>query len=207
MAFDDLSPNDSMEVLSEKLIALHINALQQTVQSIDPDSLNSVVELLRGARHRMIFATAASSTPAEDLALKLAILGLPTVVLDDAHKAVLTLRGFDSRDVVVGMTYTGTIRAVGVVLNEARRLGVPTVGVTHDLGSYVGRSVDYVLRPMGRELSQLTVGLSTRTAQLVLGDLIFLSIAHANPDLAGLAAQGIPGRASSTYLRVDSGRG
>lgn len=201
--FDALSPDDSIETLSEKLIALHLTALQQTVRLVDREALDKVVDLIRSARHRLIFATAASSTPAEDLALKLNMLGLPTMVFDDIHKAILTMGAFGGRDVVIGLTYTGRIRDVGVVLGEARKLSIPTVGVTHELNSRVARSADYVLRPMGSEFSQLTAGLSTRTAQLAIGDLIFLSIAHASPQTSGFAAEGIFSRAVDTFLGVD----
>lgn len=132
------------------VIDLHEELLSELKRADMAAAFARALELLAAADRRHIFGIGPSGALAQYAALQLNRIGLATAALSATGVALADqLLSLQPGDAVMMLAYAPVYREVTVVLEEARRHGVPVVLVSDSLGPYVADDVA-VLLPVPR---------------------------------------------------------
>jgi DNA-binding MurR/RpiR family transcriptional regulator len=178
----DLTREDSLEQVVRKIAYADVHAIEETTASIDFAALEQVVEAVRKARRIVVFGLGGSALAARDFHQKLIRIGRDVVVADDPHIALLSAALLRSDDVALAISHTGETAEVLEWVSEAAAHDATTVAITNHPYSALGEAVDHVLVTAAREGKFRAGAMSSRIAQLVLTDCIFLGVVQRSYD-------------------------
>lgn len=171
--FEELSPEDDVTSITQKVFSRNINTLERALQMLDYDKLGQAVDWLDTAKRIVFFGLGASASIAEDFYIRLMRIGMDAQAVTDAHLSQIAAGMLDSRSVALGITHTGRTREVIDALATARRHGAKTIAITGFPKTPVEQTADLCLELYSPE--QLFV--SPRVAQVSLIDSLYVGIA------------------------------
>lgn len=171
--FEELSPEDDVTSITQKVFSRNINTLERALQMLDYDKLGQAVDWLDTAKRIVFFGLGASASIAEDFYIRLMRIGMDAQAVTDAHLSQIAAGMLDSRSVALGITHTGRTREVIDALATARRHGAKTIAITGFPKTPVEQTVDLCLELYSPE--QLFV--SPRVAQVSLIDSLYVGLA------------------------------
>ena len=105
LADSDISPDDSAAEVVAKIAFHEVLAIEQTVQGLDVEVLDRVVDAIAGARHVDLYGFGASGLTAQDLQQKLARIGISASCSVDVHLALVTAALRKPGDVAIGISH------------------------------------------------------------------------------------------------------
>ena len=143
--------------LVSQVLALEQTALQDTRRSLDPDSVARAVQALVRARHVLFVTVGAGQGVCQLAAYRFKVLGQRATCAVDLATVIPEIHLLESGDVVVGVSYHGSSRAVADGLAYARERELTTISITATTGSRVA-----VTLIRGRE--KLTVDVASEEA-------------------------------------------
>ncbi len=171
-----IDPDDEPPAIAAKLASQDIDAIEKTALGLDAAALDRVARAIVAARHVDLFGQAASSLTAQDLQQKLARIGCSVAHSADPHLALTTASLRTSDDVVVAFSHGGETVEVLRAVEIARDAGALTVAVTSAADSTLALACDVVLRTHANESPFRMAAMSSRIAQLVLVDILFVRV-------------------------------
>lgn len=174
----DIEPGDSLADVVGKVSFADERAVRETAQQLDVDTLSKVVAAVAGAARVDIYGSGASAFVALDLQQKLHRIRRVAFAWSDVHVALTSAALLGEGDVAVGISHTGTTAEVVEALEEAAKHGATTVAVTNFPRSPLARSADLVLTTAARETMYRSGAMSSRIAQLVVVDCVFIGVAQ-----------------------------
>ncbi|MFK4852273.1 MurR/RpiR family transcriptional regulator [Microbacterium sp. ZW T6_19] len=171
-----IDSHDGPEAIAAKLAAQEIDAIETTARGLDAEALDRVARALVAARHIDLFGQAASSLTAQDLQQKLARIGFSVSHSADPHLALTTASLRTSSDVVIAFSHSGQTAEVLRAVEVARDTGALAVGVTSAAESELALAADVVLLTHAHESPFRMAAMTSRIAQLVLVDILFVRV-------------------------------
>jgi DNA-binding MurR/RpiR family transcriptional regulator len=174
----DIGPADGLPRVVEKIAFADARAIEETAQQLDVGNLERVVEALSSARRIEVYGIGASAFVAMDLQQKLHRIGRTAFTAPDPHIALTSAALLGERDVAIGISHTGATVDTIEPLVEARRQGALTVAVTNFPRSPIVDAADFVLTTAARETTFRSGAMSSRIAQLMVIDCIFVGVAQ-----------------------------
>ncbi|WP_433586138.1 MurR/RpiR family transcriptional regulator [Microbacterium hydrocarbonoxydans] len=171
-----IDSDDEPAAIAAKLAAQEIDAIEKTARGVDPDALDRVARALVAARHIDLFGHAASSLTAQDLQQKLARIGFSVSHSPDPHLALTTASLRTSADVVIAFSHAGATADVLRAVQVARDAGALAVAVTSVADSELALAADVVLLTHAQESPFRMAAMTSRIAQLVLVDILFVRV-------------------------------
>jgi DNA-binding MurR/RpiR family transcriptional regulator len=178
LADSDISPDDAAADVVAKIAFHEVLAIEQTVQGLDVEVLDRVVDAIAGARHVDLYGFGASGLTAQDLQQKLARIGLSASCSVDVHLALVTAALRKPGDVAIGISHSGLTSETIHALTVAREAGAMTVALTNSPDSPVTEVADAVLTTQARESPYRMGAMSSRIAQLAVVDFVFVRVAQ-----------------------------
>lgn len=176
----DVGPEDSLEDIVEKVGSLDAQAILDTVEQLDVEELEKVVDALVGARRIELYGIGASGLVAIDLEQKLRRVGRPAVASVDGHAALTSAALSTPDDVVLGISHSGETLDVVDPVRLARSLGATTVAITNFRRSSLAKASDILLTTAARESAFRSGAMASRSAQLTVIDCVYLAVAQRN---------------------------
>lgn len=174
----DVSADDSLREVAQKISALEILSIEETIARLDYDALERVVTAIDDAERILLFGVGASQFVAVDLQHKLFRIGRNAFVVGDLHEALAAAALSFVPTVAVGFSHLGETRETLEFLRVARESGARTIGLTSAKGSGMTRLVDEVLFTEVRETTFRAGAMVSRIAQLAVVDCIFAGVAR-----------------------------
>jgi DNA-binding MurR/RpiR family transcriptional regulator len=174
----DISPDDSLEEVVEKVTFADARAVEETAAQLDISALKSVVETIVGARRVDVYGVGASAFVALDFQQKLHRIGQTCFAWSDAHIMLTSAAVLEPGDVAVGISHTGTTADTIDALSVARKRGATTVALTNFPRSPIAEVADHVLTTAARETTFRSGATASRLAQLTVIDCVFVGIAQ-----------------------------
>lgn len=174
---ENISFDDSVAELSQKVFQTNQRAVEDTQRAVDPAMVALAAKALAAARRVDIYGVGYSYFSALDLKLKLVRFGLSADALGDPHLQLMAAVTLRPGDVAIGISHSGSTRDVVDALGPARKAGATTVAVTNYSPSPLTRVSDIVLltaapeSPLGGEV------LTSRIAQLCVIDVLSVAVA------------------------------
>ena len=167
-----LDPGDEVSTVVRKTVQISIQALNDTLAVLDPDSVKQAVNLLTDARQVFLFGCGGSGGSAQIAYQKMLRLGLPCSVCTDPHTQTLLAGLATERDVVMGISYSGTNEDVVRAMRVAQDRRARTVAVTNYPASPAAKLADIVLLTGAAETPLVSESGPSRVVQLAVIDVL-----------------------------------
>lgn len=173
---------DDADVTAQKLLASKIHALQETL-SINPATrLDAARDALNAAARVQLSGVGASSLVARDFAYKLQKLGIPVLFDADSHIQMAHAAALTPRDVLVSLSQSGTSLETLRIAQAASARGAPIVTVTGLHPNPLADLSNITLMTVTDEDRVRSSAITSRDAQLILLDLVFLRLVQSRDD-------------------------
>lgn len=174
----EISPDDSIETITQKVFRTSIQALEETLAILDPAAIDQAATLFHGARTRDFYGLGGSAQIARDAAHKFLRIGVRASVQDDAHMMAMSASLLGSGDVVAAFSHSGETDAVIEAVRIARAAGARIVVITNHGGSTLGELGDITLCSTAQGSPLTGENSAARIAQLNILDVIFVAVAQ-----------------------------
>ncbi len=202
----DISPEDNLAVVVEKIAFADARAVEETAAQLDVGVLEQVVDKLVAAERVNIYGVGASACVALDLQQKLHRIGKVVFAWSDVHMALTSAALLGPGDVAIGVSHTGETIDTIDALAEARRRGAVTVAITNFPRSPITEVADHVLTTAARETTFRSGATASRLAQLTVIDCLFVGVAQRMYDQTAAALTATYEAVRSRRVRPERGR-
>lgn len=169
----EVSEEDNAFEIAKKLQTALVNVVGETINLLDFEQLDQVVNELHKAKRIFLFGVGSSGITAEDVKHKLMRIGLQVDATTNNHFMYMQASLMKVGDVVIGISHSGYSEEIIRALRIAKKAGAKTVALTHNLRSPITEEADYVLINGNRQGQMQGDSIGTKIAQLFVMDLIY----------------------------------
>lgn len=174
--YQNIEPDDDTEAVKQKVIASSACAINDLKNIINTDDLNKAVNLISEANSILFYGSGGSSVIAMDAYHKFMRIGKKVSFDLNSHFSLIKTYHLESKDVVVLISHTGESREVLECAENAKKKGCKIIGITSYLNSALAKASDVVLFSSTYDLKYYTDAMVSRLIQLVILDMIFISV-------------------------------
>lgn len=178
--FNEISPDDNMQQLMNKVFRNSIQALEETLAILQPEVLSRSVDILCNAKEISLYGVGGSAEIAGDLMHKFLRIGLRSQVFSDSHMMLMSASLCNDQSAVVAISHSGRTSDVIEPLALARKNGAKTIVLTNYATSPISKYADVVLSSTSQGSAFLGENASARVAMLNILDVIFVALAQKN---------------------------
>ena len=180
--FSDIREIVSMQMLIEGIKQNSIQAIQDTAELLDPNSLEKAARTIMKANSVRIFGVGASGIVGEDLHSKLMRINKNSYFSKDPHFQLTYGATMTSEDAAVLISMSGKTKEILEVLDLAKQSRTPTIALTRYSKTPLTQHADTVLYISTPEISMRSGAMSSRLAQMMMIDALFTATAHMDYD-------------------------
>ncbi|MFC0525385.1 MurR/RpiR family transcriptional regulator [Pontibacillus salicampi] len=153
------------------------NALDETLQLIEEDTIERCLDALQKANHVYFFGVATSGITAQDAKLRFLRTGLRTDAITDPHVQSMTASTLGVGDVVVGISFSGSTKDTVDAVQLAKENGATIIVLTYYARSPITKLADYVLLNSGKQSPFEGGSISAKISQLYVIDILCTGLA------------------------------
>lgn len=180
----EISPEDSVPDMCQKLYSTEIEALSQTLSMVRPENVLAAADILVHARRVLCMGQGGSMIMATEAAhlFSTAMPGFSPV--SDSHLQLIAATTLTAEDAVLFFSYSGATRELMDLLDVVRERGSRVILITHFPKAPAAALADVILQ-CGANEGPLQLGsVPARMAQLFLVDILFTEVCRRNEDAA-----------------------
>lgn len=168
----EVTPDDSIEVMSRKLYQSEVDAIGQTASMIEPTKIRRAADILLAADQVLCMGQGGSMIMAEEAAHLFTTTYQNFFAISDDHLQISRAAIASPGDVILYFSYSGATRELMDIIPIAHGRGMIIILVTRFPNSPGAQQVDLVLQ-CGSNESALQLGSAeARIAQIYLLDII-----------------------------------
>jgi len=172
----EVSAEDSIPDLAQKLAGASINAIQETQGLIDPKTIRAAADILIGAEKVLCMGQGGSMILAQEAAHLFTTAFSSFYAVNDSHMQVIYASQLGAKDAILFFSYSGSTTGLMDVQRVSKARGVKMVLITRYPNSPGAKQADLVLQ-CGSTESPLQLGsVPARVAQMYLVDVLFSEI-------------------------------
>jgi DNA-binding MurR/RpiR family transcriptional regulator len=179
---EDLSPDDNVRAVMEKIFNADIQAIRDTLQTVKPEAMEQARDVILAAERVEIYGIGSAAPIAEDAQYRMKRIGLNAVVEVDSHKQAISAALTDPTVAVLTVSHSGATHETVAATRLAKEAGARTICITNFGRSPIYRYADIVLETMARETQFRTEAMTSRIAQLAIVDTLIAALALASYD-------------------------
>lgn len=153
------------------------NAVDETVNMIDETVLQETLELLSGANSVHFFGVGTSGLSALDAKNRFLRIGRRFDAIIDPHIQSMTAATLGPKDVVIGLSISGSTKDTIDSLHIAKENGAKVIAITYYARSPITKVADFVLLCGGKESPLEGGSLAAKISQLFVIDLLSTGLA------------------------------
>lgn len=174
---DIISEDDSILEITNKVASRTINVINDTKALIDLEELEKAIYLIRNAECIYLFGVGASSLVAMDLMHKLIRINKKVLYNADPHLQLSAAVHITPKDVAIGISYSGRTKEVNEGVLKAIEKGANTISITSCNKNPLSKISKLSLKVPNVEKHIRFGAISSRMAQLMLVDILYLAVA------------------------------
>lgn len=182
--YQELDPDDTPEVIIDKLFKTSIQALEETRAVLNMEDFNKAVDAILNARQRDLYGIGGSATIAKDASHKFLRIGMRSTAYDDAHLMMMSAALLSEQDMVLAISHSGQTSAVLEPCRLAKNNGACVIALTNYSSSVLANEADIVLLSTSRGSPLMGENAAARIAQLNIIDALFMCVAQRDYILA-----------------------
>lgn len=170
------NPNDQLKDIPEKMIGITVNALRDTLGTLDIGAFSEAVRAIARAERTDVFGAGNSGSIALDFTTKLLRIGLNARYYADNHLQQLACLSLGKKDVAIAMSHSGSTTDTVNTLRLAKEAGAVTVSITNYKASVIAQYADIKLLTGDHETTFYSETMVSRTSQLAIVDMLYMGI-------------------------------
>lgn len=177
--FRDIQPGEAPYEIVKKVTNNNLQAIKETSELVDYETLSKAVQLLKEARRIHFFGVGASGIIAKDAQQKFLRMNRATSAFTDLHNAAMNIANVDESDIVFGISFSGETYETAKIMEIAQSKGAKTISLTRYGQSRVSSLADVSLYiSASREIPApfRSGATSSRLAQLHMIDILFVHL-------------------------------
>ncbi len=178
MAGSDISADDTIDDIIDKVAAVDSSAVEETAQQLDRTALKAAADAVARATRVDVYGIGASAIVGVDLQQKLHRIGVVSFAWNDPHIALTSATLLTRQDVAIGVSHSGATAETIESLAVARQHGATTVALTNFPLSPLAVAADIVLTTAARETSLRSGATASRIAALTVVDCLYIAVAQ-----------------------------
>jgi len=167
-----------------RVFELEIEALQDTLRTLDVKAAERAVEALAGAQDVLFIGTGAAMALSELAAYRLKVLGMRAYWAGEPGAIVPEIHLLAPGDVVCAISYHGATRHIVDALEHATDRGLTTICITAVPGSAAGQRADIQLVAFGQQTALGFGQFASRVASATMLDALAAAVAWRRQDRA-----------------------
>lgn len=184
--------DDSSLTIAQKLIQEKTHAMIATTNAIDFSEFEAIVKQINQAHRIQIVGIGGSALTAKDLTFKLLKIGITALNEQDTHVQVATANTLTKDDILIAISFSGTRREILVAAQSAYDKGATIIALTNIKKSPLRKLAHHTIDTIADEKQFRSSSISSRTAQNVITDLLFMTLLQLKSDKAKLLLNEIP---------------
>lgn len=174
----EIDRSDRIEDIIEKVTYKNIISLENTKNLLEPEIVQTCVNLIRRSRNILLFGIGSSFCVAKDAHLKFLRLNKPCLINEDFHSQILQSRNALPEDLAIVFSYSGQTHEMIECMKTMKERHVPIVAITRCVASPVSELADYCLYTAANESIFRSGAMSSRVAQLNIIDILFTAFTN-----------------------------
>lgn len=176
----DISSNDSIETIIQKVTEKNIQSLKDTRHLLNPETVSQSVTAISRAETILLFGIGASLCVAKDAYLKFLRLNKPCIFNEDWHSQLIQAKNSSEKDIALIFSFSGQTKEIIECMKELKNNGTPCITITRYLPSPVAKMSDYLLYVASNESTFRSGAMSSRLSQLNVVDIIYSAFCSAH---------------------------
>ena len=181
-------PVDGME--TKNILSNKIDEMSATINGINPENLQRVLELLQNAQLVQIAAVGNTIPVAMDAAFKFNQLGMRCITSEISEKNSAFALTLTPQDVLLLISNSGKSRRLNQMAQTARDNGVPVVLITCDRSSPLAQLADHLLISTNREQLITTTDFAlSRISAIVIIEVLYNFLLVGRPGAKGFVSR------------------
>lgn len=180
--FDELiKEEDSIDTLLKKAQFTNLRTMNETYKLINTANMEKAIQIVRDAKTLYLFGVGGSGIVCNDLMHKLSRINRNVVYHEDPHILVARCAHITKDDAVLAISYSGETDSVNIGVKYAKEAGAKSIAITQfNAKSQLSKLADIVLHVPTEEKELRLGAIASRTASLILTDLLYLGSAKTN---------------------------
>jgi RpiR family carbohydrate utilization transcriptional regulator len=175
---EDVDINDDVATLARKVFMTNIQALRDTLEVMDMEALGRAAIMIQNARRILIIGVGTSGPIVQDAHNKFFRLGLNCHGYTDSYLQLMEAALVESRDVVIGISQSGSSTDPVITMEQAKKNGASTIVITGNAQSPITRHADLTfLSPSKENRSEV---IASRVAQISIIDALYVILSLRN---------------------------
>ena len=172
--------SDTLAGRCRQVGSLSVEAVNQTMDLVEPDQVQRAVELIEQADHCICIGSGGSVIMANTCAHLFSGVTGKFQAIADSHMQMSAVATMGSRDIIILFSYSGATNAGLQLLELARSRGIRTILVTRFNKSPAASMADVVLRCGSNEGPFQSGSVPAKVAQLIVMDVLYQEYCHRN---------------------------
>lgn len=168
--------DDSLEDISFKVFNETIKAMEDTLKIIDHKYFEKIIDIIKTSKKILLVGSGMSSIVAKDLEIKLIKIRIDALHYESSHMQLMKLATMDKEDLIIAISHRGETEDVIDVIKKANKKGIKVLSITSIEKNTVANLSDFNLKVISEETNFRSSAISSRMAQLILNDIIFLRL-------------------------------
>ena len=174
---------DSVMGRSQEVVRLAHEAVEQTMQLLQPAQITNAVTLIEKAQRIMCFGSGSSMILAHECANLFSTVTGKFFAVADTHTQISTIATMNKDDIIFLFSYSGATTSGIEMLELAKNHGVKTILVTRFRKSPAAKLADVVLCCGSNEGPYQFGSVPAKIAQLMIIDFLFQEYYHRNQQI------------------------
>lgn len=173
---ETVNKGENVPDLVRKVFDANIAAVQSTLDTLDPASIERAIQVLSDARRIIFFGLGNSAVVAKDAYHKFFRIGIPCEWFEDSHMAMMSASIMKPGDVLVVISHSGSSTDIVETLEVASKTGAATIAIVSHHKSPVSAKASCTLRVASTETGYKFEPMASRIAQLSVIDVLAVGV-------------------------------
>ena len=170
----NMQEEDGAAVLGQKLQNGILHALSETLNLLDFEMLETVVQEIKKAKMLYLFGVGSSGITAEDAKNKFMRIGFSVDALTNNHFMYMKASLLQKGDLAIGISHSGSSIETIKSLKLAKEAGAKTLALTHNPKSSICAHADWVLLNGNHQGQMQGDSIGTKISQLFVLDMLYI---------------------------------
>ena len=182
--YDEVSKDDSIDNLSNKIIAINIKALEDTHKILNIKEIKKAINAIDNADKIDIYGAGGSFIAAENARMRFYRIGKRCMVYNDPNQEMVSASLLTNKDIAIGISNSGRTISTVNALKLAKENGAKTICITNFDKTPLTEYADIKLFTSTCDSAFFQESMISRVAQIVLIDILYAGLAVKNFDLS-----------------------
>ena len=178
--YDDVTRNDPIESIIEKIVYSNCEAMQDTKKLIDITEVEKAIDAIDRAEKIDIYGAGGSYITAQNAMIRFYRIGKRCIIYNDPNQQAVSASLLSERDVALGISNSGRTISTVSGLRNAKESGAVTICITNYSRSPLTEHADIKLFTSTQDSQFFQESMVSRVAQIILIDIIYAGLAVKN---------------------------